>query len=94
MKFIIPQNYNFENKLFGIIYYSNLVFILIWSILIFSILNIIFQNINIKIFLFISLFFPVLLINILGINGESFINILAYIIKYIISPKLYLYKKY
>lgn len=94
MKFIIPQNYNFENKLFGIIYYSNLVFILIWSILIFSILNIIFHNINIKIFLFISLFFPVLLINILGINGESFINILAYIIKYIISPKLYLYKKY
>ena len=94
MKFIVPQNYDFKNKLFGIIHYSNLVFVLIWSILIFSIINIIFQNIDIKIFLFISLFFPIFLINIIGINGESFINIFICIIKYIISPKLYLYKKY
>lgn len=94
MKFVVPQNYNFENKLFGIIYYSNLIFILIWGILIFSIINILFQDINIKVFLFISLFFPIALINIFGINGESFINILLCIIKYMISPKLYLYKKY
>ena len=94
MKFVVPQNYNFENKLFGIIYYSNLIFILIWGILIFSIINILFQDINIKVFLFISLFFPIALINIFGINGESFINILLCIITYMISPKLYLYKKY
>lgn len=94
MKFVIPQNFNFKNKLFGIIYYSNLIFILIWSILIFSIINLIFQNLDIKIFLFISLVFPIALINIVGINGESFIDILIYIVRYIFSTKLYLYKKY
>lgn len=94
MKFVIPQNYDFENKLFGIIHYSNLIFIFIWGILIFSIINVLFQNIDIKIFLFISLVFPVALISIVGINGESFINVLICIIKYILSPKLYLYKKY
>lgn len=94
MKFIIPQNYNFKNKLFGVIYYSNLVCILMWGILIFSITNIVFQNTDIKVFLFISLVFPVVLINIVGINGESFIDILICIIRYLISPKLYLYKKY
>lgn len=94
MKFVIPQNYNFKNKLFGIIYYSNLIFILIWSILIFSIINLIFQNLDIKIFLFISFVFPIALINIVGINGESFIDILIYIVRYIFSTKLYLYKKY
>ena len=59
MKFIIPQNFNFNNKLFGIIYYSNLVFIFIWGILIFSIVNFFFKNIDIKIFLWISFVFPI-----------------------------------
>lgn len=32
MKFIFPQNYNFKNKLFGIIDYSSLIFNIIWMI--------------------------------------------------------------
>ena len=94
MKFIIPQNFDFKNKLFGIIHYSNLAFTLIWGILIFFIVNIIFKSIDMKIFLCVSFVFPVALINIFGINGESFINILICILKFFISSKLYLYKKY
>ena len=30
MKFIFPQNYNFKNKLFGIIDYSSLIFNIIF----------------------------------------------------------------
>jgi hypothetical protein len=94
MKFIIPQNYNFKNKLFGVIDYSNLIFDAIWFGIVLSIVQILFESWNIKIFLLVSLTFPVLLISIIGFNGESFINVIIYLIKYIISPKLYLFKKF
>lgn len=94
MKFIIPQNYDFKNKLFGIINYSTLVFNIIWFILIFSILELFFQSWNIKVFLLISLTFPIILISIIGLNGESFVNMILYVIRYLIFPKLYLFKKY
>ena len=55
MKFIIPQNYNFRNKLFGILDYSTVIFITIWCSNIFGILHFFIKNWNIKIFLFISL---------------------------------------
>ena len=94
MNFIIPQNYEFKNKLFGIIYYSTLIFNIIWYIVIFSILHLIFNNWNIKIFLFISLCFPITLLSIIGFNGEPITYVLYYLIKYLIRPKLYLFKKY
>ena len=94
MKFIIPQNYNFKNKILGIIDYSTAIFNIIWFFIIFIILNIIFKNWNIKIFLLISLCFPVTLFSIVGFNGEPIVYVFKYIIKYILKPKLYLYKKY
>ena len=94
MKFIIPQNYNFKNKIFGIIDYSTAIFNIIWFCFIFFILNIIFKDWNIKIFLLISLCFPITLFSIAGFNGEPIVYVFKYIIKYIFRPKLYLYKKY
>lgn len=94
MKFIIPQNYNFKNKLFGFINYSTLVFDSLWCILIFSFLHILIHDLNLKIFLFISLSFPIILLSIIGFYGDSFVDIILCIIKYILFPKLYLYKKY
>lgn len=93
MKFIIPQNYNFKNKLFGIINYSTAIFNMIWYIIIFIIINLLFNNWNIKIFLLISLCFPITIFSIVGFNGEPIVLVIGYIIKYIFSPKLYLYKK-
>lgn len=94
MKFIIPQNYDFKSKAFGIIPYSTLIFNAIWYIIIFSILQFFLNDWNIKIFLLISLAFPITLLSIIGLNGEPFIYVLRYIIKYIIRPKIYLFKKY
>lgn len=94
MKFIIPQNYDFKSKVFGFIPYSTLIFNAIWYILVFSILHLLFNNWNIKIFLLISLAFPVTLLSIIGLNGESLIYVLSYIFKFIFRPKLYLFKKY
>lgn len=94
MKFIIPQNYNFKNKIFGIIDYSTAFFNIIWYAIAFILLNLFFSNWNVKIFLLISLCFPITLFSILGFNGEPIIYVLGYILKYIFKPKLYLYKKY
>lgn len=94
MKFIIPQNYNFKNKILGIIDYSTAFLNIFWYVFIFSILHLLINNWNIKIFLFISLCFPLSLFSLIGFNGEPIVYVLKYIFKYLVSPKLYLYKKY
>ena len=76
MKFIFPQNYDFSTKLFGLIDYSTAILNVVWSGLIFILVNLIFQNLNIKIFLFIVFSFPVLLFSVIGINGENVIYVM------------------
>ena len=94
MKFIIPQNYDFKSKVFGVIPYSTLIFNVIWYIIVFSILHFFISDWNIKIFLLISLAFPITLLSIIGLNGEPFIYVIIYITKYFIRPKIYLFKKF
>lgn len=93
MHFIFPKNYNFKSKLFGFIDYSTAIIDAIIAVFLYAFVNLFFYNINIKIFVFISLFFPVLLISILGLNKESFLTVFRYIFKFIINQKVYLYKK-
>ncbi len=93
MKFIFPKNYNYNLKLFGFISYSTAIIDVILGVLIFSITNFIFKSISLKIYFFIGLYLPILMFSILGINKESFINVVLYIIKYIKNRKVYLYKK-
>lgn len=94
MKFIIPQNYNFKNKIFGIIDYSTAFFNIIWYSIVFIVLHFLFANWNIKIFLFISFCFPLTIFSIVGFNGEPILYVFKYILKYFFRPKLYLYKKF
>ena len=93
MKFIFPKNYNYNLKLFGFISYSTAIIDVILGVLIFCITNFIFKSISLKIYFFIGLYLPILMFSILGINRESFINVILYIIKYIKNRKVYLYKK-
>ena len=72
MKFIFPQNYDFSTKLLGLIDYSTAILNIVWSGIVFIIINIIFRSINIKIFLFIIFSFPVLLFSIIGINRRRY----------------------
>ena len=44
MKFIFPQNYDFKNKLFGIIDYSTAFVNLLWYSLIFLLINLIINS--------------------------------------------------
>ena len=93
MKFIFPQNYNFNIKLLGIIDYTAAIVDGIWGIVVFFVLNIFFKSISIKIFLFIILVFPVAILSIVGVDGENLLYFLKYILKYIFKQKLYIYEK-
>ena len=68
MKFIFPQNYDFSTKFLGLIDYSTAILNIIWSGLVFILVNIVFKSLDIKIFFFIILSMPVLLISVIGIN--------------------------
>lgn len=72
MKFVFPQNYDFSTKLFGLIDYSTAILNVIWSGLVFVLINIIFHSLNVKIFLFIILSLPVLLFSVIGINRRKY----------------------
>lgn len=93
MKFIVPQNYTFKNKLFGFMDYSTAVFNCIWAFFVFLITNIFPIPINIKIGLFITLYFPLLLFSIFGFNNENILYVFSYIIKFIKNSKVYFYGK-
>ena len=93
MKFIFPQNYNFNNKIFGIIDYSTAIFNLIWILLVFFIFNIFFSSLTIKIFFTIIFCFPILLLSIFGFNGENILDIFSYLFKFLFKQKLIFYNK-
>ena len=92
LKFIFPQNYNFKNKLFGFIEYSTIFLNLIWDLFVFIFINL-FNNLNLKIFLFFIFCFPLLLFSISGFNGENIAYVIKYIFNFLIKQKLYLFKK-
>ena len=93
MKFIIPQNYTFKNKLLGFMDYSTAIFNVAWALFIFVLINIFHFSINIKIGLFICFYFPLLLFSIFGFNNENILYVFSYIFKFIKNRKVYFYGK-
>ena len=93
MKFIFPKNYNFKNKLFGIIDYPTAIFNVIVLFEDYSLFNLMFaHNLFLKILFIIVFYLPIFLLSILGFNHENFLYISFYIFKYLLKSKLYLYK--
>lgn len=93
MKFIFPQNYNYNYKIFGLIDYKSCLFVAIWSGFIFLIINILLNKLNIKIFLFIILVFPIVIFSIVGVNGDNIIDTIIYMSKFILRQKIYFFSK-
>ena len=93
MKYIFPQNYNFKNKLLGIIDYSTLFLNIVWDAFIFCVLDLIIKNWSVKISCLIVFCFPLFLFSIIGFNHENFISVLIYLFKYIKRPKIYFFNK-
>lgn len=93
LKFIFPQNYNFNNKLFGVIDYFTAIFNILWIFINVIILNLLFNDITIKIFLGIIFCFPMILLSFIGFNGENILNVFSYLFNFIFKQKLFLYNK-
>ena len=93
MKFIFPQNYHFKNKILGIIDYTTAFVNLVWYVFVLILVNLIFDSINVKVFVFISLCFPLFLFSFSGFHGENIITVLSYLFKFIIKQKLYFFSK-
>ena len=93
MKFIFPQNYSFKSKLFGFIDYSTLILNIIWDFFVFCILDLFRISFTLKISIFIIFCFPLFLFSIVGFNHENFIYVISYLLKYILSQKIYFYNK-
>ena len=93
MHFIFPKNYNFRGKLLGLIDYWSAIINLIWSVFVFFVLYIMPIPFTTKLFVFVLLCFPLILIGILNFNNETIIYIFSYVFKYLKNQKLYLYNK-
>ena len=93
LKFIFPQNYDLNTKIFGIIDYSAAIVDVAWGAIVFFLIKLLLKRLTYKIFAFIILVFPVVIFSIVGVEGENLLYFLAYIIKYIFKQKLYLYEK-
>ena len=79
MKFIFPQNYNFKNKLFGMIDYSTAFVNVVWYAIVFIVLHSLISDWTVKIFVFIVLCFPLLLFSFAGFHGENIVYVFYYL---------------
>lgn len=93
MKFIFPQNYNLKNKFLGVLDYSTLFVNLLWIYLVFNISRLLGLTLYIQLSLVIILCLPLILFSILGINNEKILNVIIYLTKYLLKPKLYIFYK-
>ena len=93
MHFIFPENYNFKNKLFGIFDYTTVIINLVWGFLLFKFSKALPFNINIKISIFITFYFPLLLFSLFGFNHENIFYFISYMWKFIKNRKVYFFSK-
>lgn len=93
LNFIFPQNYNFKNKLFGFMDYLTAIANVVWAYIVFIFISLIPVTLNIKIGLFIILYFPLLLFSIFGFNNENILYVISYILKYLKNSRVYFYGK-
>ncbi len=83
----------FKPKLLGFIDYSTAILNAIFAFILYSLLHIFIKNPADILPIFLPIFIPFFLVTILGIQRESFLSVSKYILKYVLSPKLYLYQK-
>ena len=93
MKFIFPQNYNLKNKFLGFLDYSTLLVNLIWIYFIFNLSSIFSLSLYMRLSIVIIFCLPLVLFSIVGMNNENILQVIIYLIKYILKPKLYIFYK-
>ena len=93
MKFIFPQNYKFNRKIFGLIDAQTAIVSALWAGMMYLVVNFIFKSLYIKVFSFIVTVFPVVIFSIVGFNGENIVNVAIYMVKFIMRRRIMFYSK-
>lgn len=75
MRFIFPKNYKYKAKILGFIDYITAIFDLIIGIILFTILNMIINSIETKLYIFIILYVPIVLFSVLGSRWRKYIGV-------------------
>ena len=92
MTYIIPQNYNFKPKLFGILDYPTAILNVSIIVILILFLRLVPFALVVKCIIFIVCYLPLFLVSIFGFYNENFILIFLYVFKYLISPKVFIYR--
>ena len=91
-KFIFPLNYKYSTKFLGIIDYSTLLPIIIYSVILIIFFNLLKLDFFISFGLFFILVLPPFLLLSVGINNQPAFSYLKAIYTFYKNSKLYLYK--
>lgn len=94
MKFVFPRNYNYQNKMLGVLDYNTAVFNTVFALFDYLILSTFITNLYYRIFFFILTSMPLLLFSIIGFNNENFLYVLKYLVHFIYSDKIYIFNKF
>lgn len=93
IKYIIPKNYDFQPKLFGIIEYKLGVFLTTLILILIILLHNLELMAITKLQIIIIVIVPILIIGTVGIRGENFFDIFKLLLSYYLKPKVYFYFK-
>ena len=93
MKFIFPKNYDIKTKVLGTFDFHSLLFSCIFIFITFSICSFFKINISTTISIIIIINLPLFLFLNFGIGKENIIYIIYYLMKYLISSKIYIFNK-
>lgn len=92
-KYVIPKNYDVKTKFLGIVEYSSILYLVIFDVLIYFLLNLVIKSIIIKIQVLILVSTPIILFMFIGINGENINYVIYYFFRYIFKEKVHIYIK-
>jgi len=92
-QYIFPANYNQKEKFLGILEYKTLIIIGIWGGVLFCLLKNFSWSWLVKLYVFLFFFGIPAIFLLVGFNGENMVDVAVYLVKYMVSPKAYVYQK-
>ena len=94
IEFVFPMNYKEKEKFLGFIDYRTLSVLGGIGVILFLILRTIKMTLVIKISIFVSIILFFAIIILIGVNGENMLDFMYFSIKFLIRPRVYVYRKF